>query len=359
MPTRCTMTASVAASVAIAAAVACGQTAAPTPAAPCACHAIIVSAMPGSPVYARRYQDWLMRFHACLLKAGVPAASVTVLSGDKNFKAGIVNGLATAEAVRNAIAETAGKCAPQDQFVLIIVGHSTNTDTLPALLLPGPDLTSNELADALAAVPAASQVILNFSACSGSFLKALAAKGRVNVAATSPEEATESVLPEFFLKALETGAADGEGIAGNAKDGIVTLLEALNWSSYQTAMWMARQTATGNETWDVSGKESAALFQKLCDGADNHEGRRKLGSGSQDTSDGVVEIVVPQDAEAARAWVGRRLVNEHAVLEDCGQDRFVSPLSSKGYAPITPADPAAEGALASKTVLGRCQPLEK
>ena len=74
----------------------------------------------------------------------------------------------------------------------------------------------------------------------GSFVESLAAPGRVNIAATSPEESAESVLAEFFLRALETGAADGEGAAAKTRDGRVTLLEALNWASYQTALWISR-----------------------------------------------------------------------------------------------------------------------
>ncbi len=335
----------------------------PPPAKPAECRAILVETMPGSKVYARRFQDWITRFHAYLVKTGVPAANITVLSGDKDFKSPIVTGPATMESLCKAIAETGKLCGEKDQFALVIIGHGSTVDKLPSLLLPGPDMTPEDLAKAMAAVTAGSQVILNFSGSSGNFLKALVAKGRVNIAATSPEEQVESILAEFFLKALETGAADGEGVSGNAKDGQVTLLEAFNWSSYQAAMFISRQKSVDNSGgWEIAGKESAALFKKLYIGStnSNEEGSRLLIE-TNDTSaaDAVVAIVAPTDPGLAKTWGGKRLVDEHATLEDLGQENGVSPLTIKGYSPVIPANAEAVGALAAKTVLGRCRPLEK
>ena len=323
--------------------------------------AVLVGAMPGSPLYARRYQDWLKRFHAQLVKAGVGAKNITVLSGDKSFKDPIVTGLATTESVCKAIADTGGRCGDKDQFVVILVGHGSNADALPSLILPGPDLTTDDFAKAMSAVAAGTQVVLNFSNSSGAFLKATTARGRVNIASTSAEESTESVLAEFFLKALETGAADGEGVPDKAKDGQVSLLEAFNWATFQTAQWISRQTGNAEDgTWTVKGKESVALFKKLYDGPESELGVRKIDSASEDSiADPVVEIIPPTDAAAAKAWGGRRLVDEHATLDDCGQENAVSALTPKGYEPVVPAKPDAEGALAAKIVLGKCQRLEK
>ena len=347
--------------LAVGAAAVYGQTNAPVPAKPCESHAILVGSLPGSPLYARRFEDWMTRFHAYLLKAGVPARNILVLCGDKTFKSPIVNGSATTESVCKAITDIGGRCAEKDQFILILIGHGSVADMMPSFLLPGPDLTAEDLAKAMAAVTAGTQVVLNFSGSGGSMLKAMTAKGRINIAATSPEEPSEPVLAEFFLKALETGAADGEGAPGKAKDGVVSLLEALNGSSYQTALFISRQRANPEDgTWDVTGKESVALFKKLYSGTGTEEGVRAIAAGSDaSAADAVVEIVPPTEAGAARAWGGRRLVDEHATLEDAGLESGLTPLTTKGYVPIVPAKPDSEGALAAKTILGRCQPLEK
>jgi hypothetical protein len=334
------------------------QTSAPAtasaPAQPGQCVAVIVGAMPGSSVYARRYQDWIKRFHAHLTKAGVPGKNIVVLTGDKNFKDPIVTGQATTQSITKTIADLGGKCGPQDQFILIVIGHGSTTDALPALVLPGPDMTSDDLAKAMAGVQAGNQVVLNFSGSSGGFLKPLEAKGRVNIAATGGDEQGEPVLAEFFLKAIETGAADGEG--SQPKDGNVSLLEALNWSSYQTALFISRQKlgAEGG-AWDVAGKESVALFKKLYGGTAGEEGYRPLADSSDASAeDAIVEIQPPKEAAAAKAWGSRRMVDEHAVLEDMGLDSALSPLRGTGYQPIVPDKPDALGALAAKTFLGKC-----
>lgn len=317
--------------------------------------AILIGATPGSPLYARRYQDWLKRFHAHLVKAGVPAANITVLTGDKTFKDPIVAGPATAESVCKAIVDIGGRGGANDQFVAVLVGHGSNADALPSVLLPGPDLTSEDFTKAMSSVTAGTQIVLNFTNASGGFLKASAAKGRISIASTSPEESAESVLAEFFLKALETGDADGEGSPGKAKDGQVSLLEAINGSSHQTALWISRQKRIPEDgTWQVTGKESVELFKKLYVGGENELGVRKLAEASDaSAADAMVEIVPPKEAAAARAWGERRLVNEHATLDDRGQENGVCPLTAKGYEPITPAKPDSEGALAAKTVLGK------
>ncbi len=52
-------------------------------------------------------------------------------------------------------------------------------------------------------------------------------------------------------------------------------------------------------------------------------------------------------------WLGRRIVAEHAVLEDCGDEKGVSPLGPDGYKPIAGTREGEPGALARRVVLGR------
>jgi hypothetical protein len=318
------------------------------PARPAQCRVVLVGSMSGSPLLAKRYQDWLKRFHAVLSKAGVPAGNIVLLSGDKTFKDAIVTGPATTQSVCKAVAQIGGQCDGQDQFVLIMIGQGSTSDALPAFVLPGQDMTADELAKALSSVSARTQVVLNFSNSSGSFIKPLAVSGRINIAATSPDESAQSVLAEFFLRALEAAPKD---------DG-VTLLEALNQSAYQTALWISRQRLLEDGSWMVTGKQSVELFKKLYTGGDKDSGGRILAESSDaNVADPIVEIVPPTEAEAAKEWDGRRLVDEHAMLEDCGQDTGVSPLRGpKGYDPIVPSKPDSPGSLASKVVLGKPRP---
>ena len=299
------------------------------------CHALLIGGMPAAPVYARRYRDWLARFHAHLSKT---TSQIVVLTGDPDFQSPIVSGKATAAAIRDALATFAGAVREDDQFVLVLIGHGAAADAIPTVIQPRPDHHAQPLADAHDAIQARHQVVLNFTASSGDSLRFLAADGRVNVAATSPTEVTEPVLPEFFLRALEAGKP-------------VTVLDALNLASHQAAMWITRLKSTPGG-WRVDGKESVAIFKKLALGPDGEPAARKLSPRSNaNVPDQPVELR-PRDGNIDAWWRGRRIVAEHAMLEDCGEERGETPLRGKGYEPINGARPGQPGHLARRVVLG-------
>jgi hypothetical protein len=325
-----------------------------------ACHALLVGGLPGTPVHARQYRDWIKRFHAYLVNtAKVPAANVVVLSGDKDFKDPIVRGLATAESVRQAIAEVAKTAAPQDQFVLVMVGLGVGSEKVPLFVLPGPDISAEELKESLAAVGAGNQVVLNFTSAAGDCVKFLARKGRVVVSANMPGQDVPPVYAEFFLRGLESSRADGEAAPeGGAKDGTVTVLEAYNWSAYQTALWIARQRKTGENVWRVDGRESVEIFRKLYVTAGDEPGSRKLSPDSDaGKDDAVVPLKIKGKEDTAAAKMGRRVVTEHAGLEDCGEEAPVSALGDeeKDYAPLSGFKKGEPGNLARRVLLGRAQ----
>lgn len=334
------------------AAVAEGAPAAPAPgAAPRGtCRALLVGAMPGGPDFARRYRDWLLRFRAYLIeKAGVPAANVAILSGDKDFKDAAVAGLATADSVRKAVADLAARSKPEDQVIVLLVGHGVVSDRVPTLVLPGPDLDAEQLAAALAGAAAKNQVVLNLSSASGAAVKALAAKGRVVVAATSPIEGNEPVFPEFFLRGLESGRADGEGApAAGAKDGCLTLLEAYNWATHQAALWVSRLRQLEGGQWRLDGKESVEIFERLYAG-----GPFRLDSASDRGKPDETVALVPENGKISEAWLARRVLSEHATLEDCGEEMGAAAVRDEGYEPLAGTKPGEPGSLARRTVLGR------
>ncbi len=184
------------------------------------------------------------------------------------------------------------------------------------------------------------------------------------ITATGAEEVTEPAFAEFFLRGMESGRADGEG---GAKDGTVTLLEAYNWAAHETALWISRQVEKEGE-WKVDGKESVEIFHKLYDGPEGPvtpggmraDGSRQLSAESDASkADEAVTLVVPADLKpnTAEYWKGRRVVNEHAQLEDLGKSEGISALRGEtGYEAIG-GKLDEEGALASRIVLGKAAKL--
>jgi len=320
------------------------------------CYALLMSGKPGMPIYERRFHDWIKRFRVHLVSKGVAKENIVTYSSDNviRFEDGMLSFLADRQEILAAIEGFSKKVRPQDQFVVVILGHGSRSDANPTLVLRGPDLDAETLAKSLATIQSKNQVILNFTSTSGDFLKALAKPNRVNITATTEGENAEPVLPEFFLRKLEKGED-------------VTLLDAYNHATHQTALWIARQVGQDDGSWLVHGRESVEIFKKLFDGPEGEitaggtraDGSRKLSEQSDASKpDETVPLVVPQDLKPndASYWAGRRIVNEHAQLEDRGTDNPVTALTGEtGYTPIKPDKKDAEGSLAAKVVLGRAE----
>lgn len=314
-------------------------------------YALLVGGLGGQELYARWYEDWLGRFRNYLTKdAGVPPERVTTLSGTA----------ATAEAVTGALGKFARQVEPGDQFILFIVGHGEISGNSPTLVLPGPDLTADQLSVALNAIRSRHQVILNFSASSGDFLKHLVSPDRVNLTATSPTEVNEPVFAEFFLRGLESKRAGANG------SGAINMLDACNWATQQTALWIVRWQQTGlaadgkpdaaaingPTTWKASGKETIEIFEKLYGKASD----RKIDPASDRNAADAAGGLVPPNGQVTDEWKGRRVVDEHAMLEDSGQEIGVSALTEKGFQPILGEKPGDPGYVARLTILGNPSP---
>jgi hypothetical protein len=98
-----------------------------------------------------------------------------------------------------------------DPFWLVLLGHGSAQGKSPKFNLEGPDLSAEELAHSLARLRRPVIVVAGFS-CSGAFLKALAAPGRIILAATrTGAEENWTRFPRFFATALAGLDADANG----------------------------------------------------------------------------------------------------------------------------------------------------
>jgi hypothetical protein len=318
------------------------------------CHVLLVTGLPGTPVHARRYRDWVTRLRGYLVnRAGVAAASITVLSGDAKFGGDLVTGEATPDTITGTVRELAGEMKPADQFVLALFGHSSAADGEVRCGLRGPDLSHVSLSESLKSMRAGNQVVLDFTPASGVALQTYAAENRVVVAATSVDEDAESVFAEFLLRGLESGRADGEGApAAGRKDGTVSLLEAYNWATHQTSLWVRRVRKGAGDDWIVTGRESVEVFKHLYNAPDGTPGARRLSARSNAKVDDPVVPFLTTGAEA-KAATGRRLLSEHATLDDTGEGLGKAAVRGNVYKPLAGQRPGEVGARARKVVLGR------
>lgn len=318
-----------------------------------ACQALLVGGEPGSPLYQRRFQDWLTRWHGLLARAG---AEVQVLSADGSFRAPIVTGPATAAGVISAIDGIAAKAGREQQFVLVLMGHGSNVEGAgPRLLLPGADLEAEPLAKSLAAIRCRQQVVINLAGIAGEWTAGLAAAERVGIAASSPGELPEPAFGEFLLRAYEGGRADGDG--GGPKDGAIDCLEAFTWATRESVHWIARLRYNAEAGhWRVDGRESVAVFEHLFAGIAGVPGARRLDPASDRNAADKVPEIQPADGVITAAWDGRRMIDEHAMLEDCGVAEGVPGLGPSGFTAFPASERLQPGWLARRTILGQPQP---
>lgn len=347
---------------------------------------LIVSGHPGNELFARHYRDRITRFHKYFSdQAQVPAANITALSGETALKDGPVAGSrsfaerkatlrsATAESILAALAELEKKVKPEDQFILVLLGHGATTEDGSTLMMPGADLDVAVMAKALGRIAAENQVVLNFASNSGDTIARLSRAGRVVITASSPGQVNDSDFAEFFLQALETGAGDdGAGNVGGTGHHVLmvgvpmengtrrvpsTLLAVYNWAVLHTAEWTVRQKAQdGGHTqgWIVEGKQSAEIFKRLYSGPDVPPDRRFVPSPASEQSDAPVKGLVAANDEW---WTDRRAITETPALADVGPRKGAaatgaSALGDKGYQPLRGATAGAVGFLARRVVLG-------
>jgi hypothetical protein len=103
---------------------------------------------------------------------------------------------------------------------VVLLGHGSAQGKAAKFSLEGPDLTAEELARGLVKFRRPVIVVAGF-ACSGAFLKTLAAPGRIILTATrTGAEENWTRFPKFFATALSNLDADGDG------DQQVSVLEA-------------------------------------------------------------------------------------------------------------------------------------
>lgn len=187
-------------------------------------HLLVVSGLSGEPRFAADFESWTRQLREAAGRAGVPAANITTLSEQGSGEA-----QSTRAHVLAAVRALGGRAGPNDEVLIVLFGHGSESAGEARLNLSGPDLTARDLAAALEAVHAHRITIVNTASASGAFLKPLAGSNRIVITATkSGAEQNETLFPRFFIAGLTGAAADID------KDGRVSLFEAFDYARQET-----------------------------------------------------------------------------------------------------------------------------
>ncbi len=194
-------------------------------------HALVIVGLGGTDAYRQRFVGWAKELRATLTeKDGVPADHVTVLAERVDLAPGLVQDRSTKENVTRAIGEIAARSGPRDQILIVLIGHGTAQGDEGQFNLPGPDLSAEELAAALAAFPTQTVAVVHTGSSGGGFIAPLSGPNRIVVSATrTVRERNATEFPGYFVEALAGASADMD------KDGRVSLLEAFLYARAEVA----------------------------------------------------------------------------------------------------------------------------
>ncbi len=200
---------------------------------------VTVSGLSGDPDYQQRFTSAAGDLDKVLKGLGATVHAVT-LTGEA----------ATRAQLEDAISKVARTAKPDDDFVLVLVGHGSYDGVEYKFNLVGPDISAAELARLCNQVGSKRQLVVNTSSASGGGFAALQRKGRAVITATkSGTEKNATVFARYFVQAFQDPAADAD------KNESISALEAFQYAERKTADFYTSQKrlATEHPTFEDTG----------------------------------------------------------------------------------------------------------
>jgi hypothetical protein len=220
---------------------------------------VTVAGLGGEPDYQTRFDGEAADLDK-IFKASGSGAHVYTLSGKDATRAKLLADLQ----------QIATAAKPNDDFVLILIGHGAYDGVEYKFDMVGPDISAEQLAEACNKIASRRQLIVNTTSASGGSVAALQKPGRAIVAATkNGTEKNATVFARYFVEALQDPAADID------KNEAVSALEAYQYADRKTAAFYTDQKrlATEHAQFEDLGKGDAVRTAST----DNGEGRMLAG----------------------------------------------------------------------------------
>jgi len=201
---------------------------------------VTVAGLGGEPDYEQRFTANAKDLDK-LFKDSGNSAHVYTLTGTQ----------ATKTQLTETLASVAHEAKPEDDFVLMLIGHGSFDGTDYKFNLVGPDITAEELAGLCDRIPARRQLIVNATSASGGSVAALEKPGRGVIAATkSGTEKNATVFARYWVEALQDPTADLD------KSDSISAMEAFEYAQRKTAAFYESQKrlATEHPVFEDTGK---------------------------------------------------------------------------------------------------------
>ncbi len=213
---------------------------------------VTVAGLGGEPDYQQRFTAAAMELDK-LFRGSGNGAQVCTLTGNQATRANLTQTLTSI--ARNA--------KPQDDFVLILIGHGSFDGIDYKFNLVGPDISAAELAGLIDRIPAKRQLIVNTTSASGGSVSALEKPGRAIIAATKTgTEKNATVFARYWVEALEDPTADVD------KSDSISAMEAFQYAQRKTAAFYTSQKrlATEHAVFEDSGSNEPVREPSATEG---------------------------------------------------------------------------------------------
>lgn len=227
---------------------------------------VVVVGAGGTEEYAAEFRQWAQQWQESAKSGDV---AVQVLGSGQQSDADTVadssDSTVPSLALREQFLKTVSQAAQIDSdepLWLVLIGHGTYDGRTARFNLPGPDLSSEQLADAVGGAkrPLA---IINCSSCSAPFINALSGPGRVIVTATkSGSESQFCRFGRYMASAIFSEDADLD------RDGQTSLREAWLVATSGTEMFYESdgRLATEHSLLDDNGDQAGTSVASYKDG---------------------------------------------------------------------------------------------
>jgi DNA repair exonuclease SbcCD nuclease subunit len=200
---------------------------------------VTVAGLSGEPDYEQEFTSLATDLDR-LLKASGSDAHVYTLDGND----------ATRARLTDVLGKVASQAKPDDDFVMVLIGHGSYDGVEYKFNLVGPDISAADLATLCDRIASKRQLIVNTTSASGGSVPALEKRGRCVIAATkSGTEKNATVFARYWVEALHDPAADLD------KNETVSALEAFQFATKKTAAFYDSQKrlATEHAVFDDTG----------------------------------------------------------------------------------------------------------
>jgi len=201
---------------------------------------VTVAGLGGEPDYEQRFTAMANDLDK-VLKASGSEVHVYTLTGNQASRAQMTE----------ILGEVAKQAKPDDDFVLILIGHGSYDGYEYKFNLVGPDISATELASLCDRIPSKRQLIVNTTSASGGSIATLEKPGRAVIVATKTgTEKNATVFARFWVEAMHDPTADLD------KNDSISALEAFEYADRKTASFYdsEKRLATEHAMFEDTGK---------------------------------------------------------------------------------------------------------